>query len=206
MTVEFPRWRRAKPEAGLPCTTRTFASSGPGFAHLWEEVEASLQTEVSLEVLAEASSIASAERARTQMRDSLSTPGSLVTIACQGGLSTTGRISMSGSDFVVIQGDAKLATGIAAPMIMRVCGADHRLAPMREQSASPMTWMRWLRSLGEQAVGPVQSFTSDGWTARGEIRYVGADFLRIVDAREVETDVMISSLSALRVSKIHLAE
>ena len=66
--------------------------------------------------------------------------------------------------------------------------------------------MRWLRSLGEQAVGPVQIFASDGWTARGEIRYVGTDFLRIVDDREVETDVMISSLSALRVSKIHLAE
>ena len=164
MTVEFPRWRRAKPIVGLPCTTRTFANSEPGFANLWEEVEAGLQTELSLDVLAEASSIATAERARTQMRDALSTLGSRVTIACQGGLSTTGHISMSGSDFVVIQGDAQLATGISAPMVMRVCGADHRLAPMRGQSASPRTWMRWLRSLGEQAVGPVQIFASDGWT------------------------------------------
>ncbi|MDO8732797.1 MAG: hypothetical protein Q7L55_09575 [Actinomycetota bacterium] len=173
-------------------------------SQLWEAAEASLQTEVSLEVLAEASSIADAERARTRMIDTLSLTGARLSLACQGGVTVIGHVVSSGSDLVLVEHERQQLTGIAVSSLIRVSGVDHRLP--QESPTAPLTWTRWLRSINNQKLGTVRIVTSDGWVTHGEIRYVGADFIRVAENRGGETDVMITSISAVTVSSVRLSE
>lgn len=208
MTVEFPRLRQPKPEVPLPCTTRTMHSADARAAQLWEAAEATLQTEISREVLAEASSIADAERARTPMVDGFTAFGTSVTLTCQGGISVTGKLDATGRDFVLIAREGHRVTGIQLSTVTRVMGVVHGLPRVRESSDvhALLTWTQWLRSIHEQEVGPVRIVASDGWMSEGVIRYVGMDFLRMAGDHGQEIDVMLCAISSVTVPSMHLAE
>lgn len=199
MTVEFPRQRQPKPAGELPCTTRTIQGQDHRLAQMWEGAEASLQTEISQEVLAEASAIALAERARSHLHEALRAGSPSLHITCLGGAVFQGRVIDGGIDWVLIAHENRLVTGVQLSTVVRMAGLEHRLPTEASQPLIASTWKQWLRSLVDPVVGIVQMVTVDGWASRAEILYVSADFVRIATEDGQQSDVMLRALSAVTV-------
>ena len=204
MIVEFPRHWQPKRPGAVPCTTRTIGGSDQGLAHVWEQAEASLQTEISHDVLAEAVAIASAERSRTRMRESLRTSQLPVTLSCLGGCVIAGAVHEIGDDWLLIARESGLVTGVQLSMVLRISGVHHGLASESPASAAWRTWSRWLRALVEHDVGRVQMTTLDGWTAFVRMRFVGSDFARVAYDDGSQADVMLGAMSSLTVERARL--
>ena len=206
MTVEFPRRRQAKRAGELPCTTRTIASVDHGLANVWELAEASLHTELSHDVLAEASAIEMAERSRTLMGESLGAGKVPVTVSCQGAGTLTGQVIEHGENWVLIRRERLLLTGVQMSSVLRIAGVQHRLATEVTEATGLRSWSQWLRSLIDQEVGHVQMTLIDGWTALVAIGFVGSDFARVSDDDGNHIDVMIRSMSTITIGSMRLTD
>lgn len=197
--MEFPQQAVTKPVDVLSCTTRTIGDADCRVAHVWESAEASLQTELSQDVLAQASAIADAERARSRMREGLRESSVEVQISCLGGAMIKGAVVDLSHQWVLIAHDNRRVTGVQFSTVVRIVGLDHRLPTEASQSVDLSTWTHWLRSLVEQQVGTVQIACVDGRITRALICYVAADFIRIADENGKESDVMLHAISAVTV-------
>ncbi|MDO9485043.1 MAG: hypothetical protein Q7K25_03170 [Actinomycetota bacterium] len=202
MTVGFLSRRAAKPAIPFPCTTRTIAPANQRLDQLWDAAEASLHTEWAADVLAEASAIAEAERSRTRVVDGLVVGSAGVCADCAGGFSVCGEVRQVGRDMLVLGEDGHLVTGIALSALLRVSGVQHRLPSELPAQSAPLTWKQWLRSID----GQVQVRMSDGWSSKGLVRYVGSDFLRVVDDRGFELDLLLSALSCVTAMRTNLPD
>ncbi len=200
MTVGFLSRRAAKPVIPIPCTTRTIESDDQRLDQLWDAAEASLHTERAADVLAEASAIADAERSRTRVVDGLIVGSAVVRADCAGGFSFSGDVWQVGRDMVVLGEEGHLVTGIPLSALLRVSGVRHRLPAELPSQLAPLTWRQWLRSID----GQVQVRMSDGWNSKGLVRYVGSDFLRVVDDRGLELDLLLSALSCVTATRTNL--
>lgn len=205
IVVEFPRWQGSKPADAVPCTTRTLQSGDCSAAQLWESAEASLQTELSQDVLADASAIAHAERSRMHMREGMHHGLAQVSLSCLGGTVITGAVVDIGADWVLLAHEGWRATGIQLSTVLRAVGLEHRLPTESSTGATLSSWTQWLRSLVELQVGTVRLATVDGWHAHAEICYVGSDFLRMVDNDGQECDVLLCALSAVTIASMRLS-
>jgi len=195
MAVGFLSWRPVKPDAALPCTTRTIAP----VEGVWEQAVAALQAEITEEVLADAWSIADAEHARLLLLESLRRCTTDVTVSCLGGARVAGRVEQVGELLLVVRESDTVLAAINSANIMRVQGLTHALrddvlpAAVRQRS-----WGSWARELREGGADEVHVTGVDGWTASGVLAYAAADFLRIQIDGSGAVDLPMRAIAVLR--------
>jgi len=193
MTVGFPKRRAPKPEPALPCTTRTFEVPAD---QIWDQATATLHTELGDEVIADAASIAEAERAGMRMLDGLRLCPHSVSLSCLGSVRVSGRVTSAGRELLLVEESATQLTGVRPAAVVRIEGLTHRLAAVT--ASVELTWGAWVRELCTVRIGEVQLVAIDGWSTTGVIGFAGADFLRMTTQGARTVDVAVRSIAVLR--------
>lgn len=195
MAMGFLRRQPAKPDAALPCTTRTIAP----VVGVWEQAAAALQAEITEEVLADACSIADAEHARLLLIESLQRCVTDVTVSCLGGARVTGRVEEVGELLLVLRESDSVLAAISMASVMRVQGLAHPLRDDAPPSADRrQSWGSWARELRESGAGEVHVTGVDGWITSGVLVFAAADFLRIQIAGSGAVDLPMRAIAVLR--------